>query len=336
MRIVVHFFWRKQGMNKKKEIQVGGQAVIEGVMMRGPEHIATAIRRKNGKIEVKKERFVSVTQNDKFLGFPIIRGFVSLVEMLIIGFKSLSFSAKRAELDWEEEENKNRKKKKEKSESRKKTEEFFSYVFAFGLAFFLFAFLPYKISYLLNLSKENVYFNLVAGGVRIVFFVVYIRIISLMKDVHRIFQYHGAEHKSVYAYENNSELIPSEVQRFSTLHPRCGTSFIFFVLLVSILIFSVVDTLVAKYIGFPKIFVRLGYHLLLVPFISGLSYEVLKLSSKNINHPLVKLMTAPGLALQRITTQPPDDKQLEVAIIALKSALEMDVSGYENVEFIEE
>ncbi|RLC52096.1 MAG: DUF1385 domain-containing protein [Candidatus Cloacimonadota bacterium] len=322
--------------DKKKEIQVGGQAVIEGVMMRGPEYIATAVRRKSGKIEVKKEKFVSVTQNNKFLGFPIIRGFVSLIEMLIIGFKSLSFSAKRAELDWEEDEKKNKKKKKEKSESRKKTEEFFSYVFAFGLAFLLFAFLPYKISYLMNLSKENIYFNLVAGTIRIVFFVVYIRIISLMKDVHRIFEYHGAEHKSVYAYENGSKLIPAEVQKYSTLHPRCGTSFIFFVLLVSILIFSIVDTLVAKFIGFPSIFVRLGYHLLLVPFISGISYEVLKLSSKNINHPLVKLMTAPGLALQRITTQPPDDKQLEVAIVAMKSALEMDVSDYDNIEFIKE
>jgi len=323
-------------MKNKKQIQVGGQAVIEGVMMRGPEYIATAVRRKDKRIEVKKEKFISVTQNNKFLGFPVIRGFVSLIEMLIIGFKSLSFSAKRAELDWEEDDKKSKKKKKEKSESRKKTEEFLSYVFAFGLAFLLFAYLPYKISYLLKLSKENVYFNLVAGGIRIVFFVVYIWLISLMKDVHRIFQYHGAEHKSVFAYEHNDKLIPSEVQKYSTLHPRCGTSFIFFVLLVSILIFSVVDTLIAKYIGFPTIFVRLGYHLLLVPFISGLSYEALKLSSKNINHLLVKLMTAPGLGLQRITTQPPDDEQLEVAIVAMKSALEMDLSEHQNVEFIED
>ncbi|HHE38417.1 MAG TPA: DUF1385 domain-containing protein [Candidatus Cloacimonetes bacterium] len=322
---------------KKKEIMVGGQAVIEGVMMRGPEYLATAIRRKNKKIELKKQKFISVTKNNKFLGFPIIRGFISLIEMMIIGFKSLTFSAKRAELDWEEEEKENgKKKKKEKSESRKKIEEFFSYVFAFGLAFLLFAFLPYQIAEWMKLAKENIYFNLFAGTIRIIFFVLYIWLIGMMKDVKRIFQYHGAEHKSVYAYENNSNLKSNDVQKFSTLHPRCGTSFIFFVLLIAILIFSIVDTVVAKYFGVPSVLVRLGYHFLMMPFISGISYEVLKLSGKNINHPLVKIMTAPGLALQRITTQPPDNEQIEVAVIAMKCALEMDISEYQNLKFIED
>ncbi len=326
---------------KKKEIMVGGQAVIEGVMMRGPEYLATAIRRKSKEIELKKQKFISITKSNKFLGIPIVRGFTSLIEMMIIGFKTLTFSAKRAELDWEEEEKekekeKGKKQKKEKSESRRKTEEFFSYIFAFGLAFLLFAFLPYQIAEWMKLAKTNIYFNLFAGVIRIIFFVLYIWLIGMMKDVKRIFQYHGAEHKSVYAYENNSNLKSDDVQKFSTLHPRCGTSFIFFVLLIAILIFSIVDTIVAKYLGVPSVLVRLGYHFLMMPFISGISYEVLKLSGKNIHHPFVKMMTAPGLALQRITTKPPDDEQIEVAVIALKCALEMDISEYQNLKFIEE
>lgn len=321
----------------KKEIQVGGQAVIEGVMMRGPEYLATAVRRKDKTIEVKKEKFESVTKTNKFLAFPIIRGFVSLVEMMKIGIGTLNFSASRAELDWKEEEReKGNKPKKEKSQGRQKTEEVFSYIFAFGLAFLLFAWLPYRLAEWLNLGKQNIYFNLFAGGIRILFFVIYIWAISKMKDVKRIFEYHGAEHKSVFAYENDSDLVVPEIQKFRTLHPRCGTSFMFFVLLISILVFSIVDTLVAYFWKVPTFQVRLAYHLLMIPLISGISYEVLKLSGKNIKHPLVKLMTAPGLALQRITTQPPDDEQVETALIAMKCALELDVSAHENIRFIEE
>ncbi|MCF7793594.1 MAG: DUF1385 domain-containing protein [Candidatus Cloacimonetes bacterium] len=323
----------KQNSEQKKEIQVGGQAVIEGVMMRGPKYLATAVRRKDKSIEIKKQKFDSKTKQNKFFGLPIIRGFVSLVEMMIIGIGTLSFSASRAELDWED---KDKEKKKKKSESREKTEEIFSYIFAFGLAFLLFAFLPYRIAEWLNLGKQNIYFNLFAGAIRIIFFVLYVWLISLMKDVKRIFEYHGAEHKSVFAYESDTDLSLESIQKFGTQHPRCGTSFMFFVLLISILVFSIVDTLVAYFWKTPTYIVRLAYHILMIPFISGISYEVLKLSGKNIKHPLVKLMTAPGLALQKITTQPPDNEQVEVAVIAMKCALEMDISEYENVTFIEE
>ncbi len=313
----------------KKEIGVGGQAVIEGVMMRGPKHIATAVRRKNGTIEVKKQVFESITQSNKFLGLPLIRGFVSLLEMMKIGFSSLNFSVSRYELDFDDENTNT------KSKFREKAEEIVSYVFAFGLAFLLFAFLPYQIADWLGLAKKSLYFNLFAGATRIIFFVVYIWIISLMKDVHRLFEYHGSEHKTVFAYENNEVLIPENVRKYSTLHPRCGTSFIFIVLLTSILVFSIVDTIVMMKIGFPSILVRLSYHLFLVPLVSGISYEFLKFSGKNIKNPLVKIMTWPGLTLQRITTQPPDDEQLEVAIIALKAALELDLSN-EDIKWIEE
>ncbi|MFC1887638.1 DUF1385 domain-containing protein [Candidatus Cloacimonadota bacterium] len=314
----------------KKQLEVGGQAVIEGVMMRGPQLLATAIRRKDNTIEVKKTRFSSVTKNSKLLGLPIIRGFVSLVEMMIIGIKTLNFSASRAELDWEDETSK----KKEKSENRKKLEDMGGYILAFGLAFLLFAFLPYQIADWMKLGKENIYFNLFAGSIRILFFVIYVWLISYMKDVKRLFRYHGAEHKSVFAFESKSSLDTGSVQKFSTLHPRCGTSFMFFVLLISILIFSIVDTLVAKFIGVPSVLERIAYHFLLVPLISGISYEVLKLSGRNIDHPLVKLMTAPGLALQKITTQPPDDDQIEVAVIAMKCALEMELEENDNIKFI--
>ncbi len=316
----------------KKQIQVGGQAVIEGVMMRGPEYLATAVRRKDKSIEVKKQKFESKTKQNKFFALPIIRGFVSLIEMLIIGIGTLNFSASRAELDWSEGD----KNKKKKSKTRERFEEIFSYIFAFGLAFLLFAFLPYRLAEWMNLAKQNIYFNLFAGAIRIIFFVLYVWIISLLKDVKRIFQYHGAEHKSVFAYENDTDLSVTAIQKFGTQHPRCGTSFMFFVLLISILVFSIVDTLVAHFWKVPSFQLRLAYHLLMVPLISGISYEVLKLSGKNIRHPLVKLMTAPGLVLQKITTQPPNDEQVETALIAMKCALEMDVSDYENITFLKE
>jgi len=319
---------------ERKKIEVGGQAVIEGVMMRGPKNLATAIRRKDKSIEIKKTPFISKTKQNKFLGLPIVRGFASLIEMMIIGIGTLNFSASRAELDWEDE--KPRKNKKEKSKFRTKFEEVISYIFAFGLAFLLFAFLPYQIAEWTNLGKENIYFNLFAGSIRIIFFVLYVWIIGKMKDVNRIFEYHGAEHKSVFAYEAKSDLDSDSVQKFTTFHPRCGTSFIFFVLLISILIFSIIDTIFASFFGAPNVILRLAYHLLFMPFISGISYEVLKLSGKNIKHPLVKLMTAPGLALQRITTQPPDNEQIEVAVIAMKCALEMDLTEYKNITFIDE
>ncbi len=315
-------------MKNKPKIEVGGQAVIEGVMMRGPKYIATAIRRKDGAIEIAKKQFISKTKDNKLLALPILRGFIGLIEMMIIGFKTLNFSASRAELDSEE--------KKEKSETKEKINEIFSYLFAFSLAFLLFAFLPYQIADWMNLSKGNIYFNLFAGSIRIVFFVLYVWLIGLMKDVHRIFQFHGAEHKAVHAFENNSDLSIKDVQKFSSLHPRCGTSFMFFVLLIAILIFSVADTIFAYFWGVPHIFIRLGYHFLMMPLISGISYEVLKLSGKNINHPLVKFMTAPGLLLQRITTQRPNNQQIEIAVIAMKCALEMDILEYNNVTFLDE
>ena len=324
-------------MQEKKEINVGGQAVIEGVMMRGPDLLATAIRRKDGSIELLKTPFVSITQKKKFLGLPIIRGFISLIEMMIIGIKTLTFSANRYELDLVTEEKSKGEKTKERSKTAEQTTNIISYIIAFGLAFLLFGWLPYKLADWMHLSRKDLLFNIFAGLVRIVFFVLYVYLISLMKDIKRLFRYHGAEHKNVNAYEHNCPLVIEKIQNWSTIHPRCGTSFIFFVLLISILIFSIIDTLVSAYILHSPVpvYLRLGYHILLLPLISGISYEVLKFSGKNLKHPIVKLLTVPGMALQHITTQPPDKEMIEIGLIAMKAALNMDLSEH-NVKIIEE
>ncbi|MBW6515531.1 MAG: DUF1385 domain-containing protein [Candidatus Cloacimonetes bacterium] len=316
-------------MNNPQDLSIGGQAVIEGVVMRGPQYLSTAVRRKDATIEVKKEEFISITKKSKLLGLPVLRGFVSLIEILIIGLKTLQFSAERAELD-EKEEN-----KKNPSEKKKKFDMILAFLFAFALAFVIFTYLPYQIAYLINLSKESIYFNIFTGIVRIIFFIAYVKLISLMKDIKRIFQYHGAEHKTVHAYENRVQLTPESIEKYTTIHPRCGTSYVFLVLLVSILIFSILDTIYTAYYGVPALFVRILYHLLFVPLIAGLSYEVLKFSGKNINNPFMQILTLPGRLLQKITTQPPDQGQLEVAIVALESALEISTPQNSTISYEE-
>lgn len=229
------------------------------------------------------------------------------------------------------------KKTKKRSKTAENTTNIVSYIIAFGLAFLLFGWLPYKLADWMHLSRKDILFNLFAGAIRIVFFVLYVYLISLMKDIKRLFRYHGAEHKNVNAYEHNCPLIVEKIQDWSTIHPRCGTSFIFFVLLISILIFSLVDTLVSAYILHTPVpvYLRLAYHILLLPLVSGVSYEVLKYSGKNLNHPIVKLLTVPGMALQHITTQPPDNDMIEIGLVAMKAALDMDLSEH-KVKIIEE
>lgn len=339
---------------KKKKISIGGQAVIEGVVMRSTNTISTALRRQDKTIELKTEPFVSVTQRIPFFKLPVIRGFISLVEVLIIGVKTLNFSASRAELDivdekesrksdkadkpGEQAENPEPRKivqKKPANKRKEQLETFLAFFIAFVLAFGIFTYLPYQVAYLLNLEEGSFVFNLFTGIVRIIFFVAYVKGISYLKDIKRVFEYHGAEHKAVHAYENKAELTASKVNKYTTIHPRCGTSFIFLVLLISILLFSIVDYFVALRFGVPHLLARIGYHLLMLPLISGLSYEVLKVSEKHLNNPLVKLMTLPGMLLQRITTQPPTDEQLEVAIVSLCSALDIDYPEADKVKIVE-
>ena len=299
-----------------KKIQIGGQAVIEGVMMRGPEYIATAIRRKDGSIDIQKKPFVSITKTHPIYKRPIIRGFVSLIEMLKIGINTLNYSADAYEKDHLEETSEH-----DTSKKTNKIGEYLTLIFAFALALLLFGLVPYLLTSLMKIEESNILFNLFAGLIRIVFFVIYVYCISLWKDIKRVFEYHGAEHKAVFAYEQKAPLTVDSVRNFTTIHPRCGTSFMFFVLLVSILVFSVIDMIVATYWFRPGALIRFLYHLPFIPIISGISYEFLKLSEKKANNIFVKIFTYPGMSLQKITTQPPDDSQIEIAIVALKEAL---------------
>jgi len=314
----------------EKIMPVGGQAVIEGVMMRSPKRIATAIRRANGNIEVKVQEFESLVSRKKQLDIPVIRGAITLFEVMILGIKTLQWSADKAIEDEEQKEIEAGKKVKKKKKKEGMTTT--SAVFSIGLALIIgigaFFVLPlYLTTSVFNIEKQAFAFNLVAGSIRILLFLAYIWGISFMKDVKRLFQYHGAEHKAVFAFEDKVRLSAENVQKYSTFHPRCGTSFLVIVMLISLIFFALVDTLVMLTYGHISLFIRLVTHLPLIPLVAGLSYEALKMSAKNIDHPLVRLLIMPGLALQRITTSQPDDRQAEVAIAALEAALGEEFRG---------
>jgi len=318
-------------MNKQTEekiMPVGGQAVIEGVMMRSPKRIATAVRRAGGQIEVKVQEFESLIQRKKYLNIPIIRGGITLIEVMILGIKTLQWSADKAIEDQEAKDIAEGKKGKKKS--RKKGMSTVGAMFSIAVALLVgiaaFFVLPlYLTTEFFNIEKQALPFNLVAGLIRIIFFLAYIWGISFMKDVKRLFEYHGAEHKTVFAFEDHVVLSPENAARYSTFHPRCGTSFLVIVMLVSLVFFALVDTVILLWTGHITLTTRLFVHIPLIPFVGGLSYEALKASANNINNAFVRLLIAPGLGLQHITTSQPDDRQLEVGIVALQAALGEDL-----------
>jgi len=316
--------------NEEKIMPVGGQAVIEGVMMRSPKRVATAVRRANGNIEVKVQEFESLIARKKYLDIPVLRGAVTLIEVMILGIKTLQWSADKAIEDEEQKEieagKKVKKKKKKEGMSTAGAVLSIGLALIIGIAVF-FALPLYITTNVFDIEKQAFAFNFAAGTIRIVLFLAYIWAISFMKDVKRLFQYHGAEHKAVFAFEDKVRLSAENVQKYSTFHPRCGTSFLVIVMLVSLIFFAFVDTLVMYFYGEISLFIRLVTHLPLIPLVGGLSYEALKASAKNIDHPLVRLLIMPGLGLQRITTSPPDDRQVEVAIAALEAALGEDYRG---------
>ena len=289
----------------KPSILVGGQAVIEGVMMRVPGFYATAVRDPNGKIHIQKKEFTSITETSVFWKRPIFRGMASLYESMKMGMKTLNFSV---DIAMPEEE------------PQSKTEEFFSTIFAIGLAITLFIIAPmWLTTTLMDIEREALWFNLVSGAFRIIFFILYLLIISLLKDVKRLFQYHGAEHRVVYNFESGKDVNIENAQSFPTQHPRCGTSFLFIVLLSAIIVFALVDTIVISLLGTISLPMRILFHLPLIPIVSGIGYELIKLSSRK-NSLIFKLLKKPGLWLQNITTKPPDDEMVEVSIRALKEA----------------
>lgn len=295
----------------EKRISIGGQAVIEGVMMRSPQWLATAVRKPSGEIVYKKTKVAS--NRGKLAKIPFIRGAVSLFDALVMGIKELTFSANQSE---EEEE---------KQISQK--EAVLTTVVSLGLGIGLFVVFPSLISSFI--FKDNrLYSNLLEAVLRLIFFIFYIWVISFSKDVKRVYQYHGAEHKSIYAYENNMELTPENAKTFTTLHPRCGTSFLLIVMLISIIVFSCMDFLlpVPKDLV-QKIVIKVVLRVMMMPLIAGISYELQRYSSNHLDKAWVKVIAFPGLSLQRITTKEPDLSQLEVAIVAIKAALGEEVEN---------
>ncbi|MCK4418784.1 DUF1385 domain-containing protein [Candidatus Aerophobetes bacterium] len=300
--------------------QVGGQAVIEGVMMRSPESVTVAIRKNDGQIVVKKEPYIALSKRYKLLNLPIIRGAVVLIESLYLGIKALSFSAEEA---MEEESPPKKESGKAKiaastGETVKKEKIFttlwliLSLLMGFALALLIFFYLPLILTGLTGV-KGGFLFNLIDGFIRITFFLIYVWAISLWKSMRRIFEYHGAEHKSIFTFEAGKDLTVENAKKYSTRHPGCGTSFLLIVMLVSILVFM--------FLGRPHTISDRLTRLLFVPLIAGISYELTKLSRKKRKNRIVKMLIVPGLWLQKITTKEPDEAQLKVALAALKSAL---------------
>ncbi|MBN2454271.1 DUF1385 domain-containing protein [Candidatus Woesearchaeota archaeon] len=278
------------------DVVLGGQAVVEGVMMRDKENLAVAVRKPNGRITVKNEKINSLTKRYKILKLPLLRGVVTLYETLVMGFKGLIFSAEESADD---------------SEKISKKELILTFSFATIVAIAFFVLLPL---FLASAATENFFlFNLIDGLLRIAVFLIYLLIISRLKDVQRMFAYHGAEHMTVHAHEHGKKLTVENVRKFGTLHPRCGTSFLLIVLVVSIIVFSLVTH--------PNFFVKFFSRLLLIPVIAGVSYELLKISAKFSDSIMGKIIVYPGITLQRITTRKPDKAQIEVAIAALKAVL---------------
>jgi len=311
--------------NKQNEtiMPIGGQAVIEGVMMRSPKRLATAIRRASGDIEIKTQEYESLILRKKYLNIPIVRGAFTLIEVMILGIKTLQWSADKAMEDIEEEDKKNGKKiKKKKKEGMSNFSAVLTISFALILGIGLFIGLPiYLTTEIFNIEREALLFNMVAGGIRITFFLAYVWGISFMKDVVRLFQYHGAEHKSIFAFESKVFLSPENAQKFATFHPRCGTSFLVMVMVISLFFFAFLDTFIIYFYGDINLFIRLITHIPFVPIVGGIGYEAIKASAKRTDSAIVQFLITPGLWLQRITTNTPDLEQLEVGIAALKAAL---------------
>jgi uncharacterized protein YqhQ len=284
---------------KKADCNYGGQAVIEGVMMRSPLKYAIAVRKPDKEIILKIGKIRTLSDKMKFLKWPIFRGVINLIESLVLGLKALTYSAEQATGE---------------EEKINSVEMFFTILIAFGLFIVFFIALPTAMARYLDRYLSNVIiYNLFEGLLRISIFITYLFFISRIKDIKRVFEYHGAEHKVIYTYEAGEELNVDNVKKYSTLHPRCGTSFIFIVLIMSILVFSL--------LGRQTLLLRIAYRIAIIPIIAGLSYEILKLSAKNMNKSIVKWAVMPGLWFQKLTTSEPDNAQIEVAIKALEGVL---------------
>ena len=289
------------------KITLGGQAVIEGVLIRSPNHYAVAVRKPDNKISVKTEKYVSYTKKNKFFGFLFIRGVITLFETVIVGMKALIYSANESG---------------EEKEELTAKELAFTVITSIVVALLIFKFVPLLLANVLskNLGLSNFWFNIFDGIIKIFIFVLYLVALSFMDDVKRLFEYHGAEHMSVHCYESKKKLTVKNVKTFKTLHPRCGTEFLLLVLFTSIIFYMFIPfeaSLMLKYV----------YRIILLLVIAGVSYELLKLSGKHYDKILFKIIAWPGMMLQKITTSKPSDDQIEVAIESLKAAFNAENSS---------
>lgn len=292
---------------KPHDIHIGGQAVIEGVMMRGEDKVAVAVRKENGEITLKVENAPRWTAGNPVLGVPFIRGIITLAETLVLGINTLMYSAEQSGREEEKLSGK---------------EIGLSLTLSIIITIVLFIVLPAAVfSKLRVLPINTITLNLIEGAIRISIFVGFLAAISFMPDMRRVFQYHGAEHKSIIAYEEMKKkdgftpesLTPDSVKGYSKIHPSCGTSFLLMVFLVSVVLFS--------FLGRPDFLHRIALKLLMLPLVAAVAYEIIRLARKKDASPLVKLLVAPGMWLQKLTTREPDASQIEVAIAALKAVL---------------
>jgi uncharacterized protein YqhQ len=299
-----------------EETLVGGQAVLEGVMMRSPHAWAIACRKPSGEVTTHSEPLERLSEKHKWMGYPVLRGVATLGHAMTLGFRALRFSANVALDEMQPEP---------AADSGKKKFEISGWMaavnilFSVGFFVFMYKFLPLlaatemkKVSPVFN---GQIMFNLVDGLVRMGLFLLFIWGVSLMKDIRRVYEYHGAEHKTVFAFEGGDPMEVSAVQKYSTYHPRCGTSFLMTVMIISMLVYMIIPV--------HTFWARFGIRIALLPVITGLSYEVIRFAAKHRGS-LFSLMTAPGLWLQRITTQPPSDDQAGCAIVALEHAMSLE------------
>lgn len=323
-------------LTAKQFTSIGGQAVIEGVMMRSPNAFVVAVRKPDGTIRLRRDQWYGLSKKLDFLKKPFLRGILMLIETMANGLVSLNYSANIAMAEEEREKALKKGKTLEEFEASQKKKEkvdiatflTMAVSFTFGIALFVFA--PHMITFAIgdffkqNWTLDSFAFHAVDGVIKALIFVGYIWGISFMKDVYRVFQYHGAEHKSIATFEAGMELNVENAKKFSTLHPRCGTSFVFFLILISIILFSAVFTLIPVGANLPPIlrhvvavFFKIG---LMLP-IAGISYELIKASGKCSDQWWARAMASPGMLLQKLTTKEPDEKQLEVALSSIKAVL---------------
>ncbi len=295
-----------------EETLVGGQAVLEGVMMRSPHAWGIAVRKPSGQMVTHSEPLERPSEHHKWMGWPVVRGVMTLGHAMTLGFRALKFSANAA-LDEIPADNQGKK--------MEITGWMAGVNIAFSVAFFIFMYKYLPLLATTELKKvdpifgQQIMFNLVDGIIRIAMFLLFVWAVSLWKDIRRVYEYHGAEHKTVFAFENGDPLETAAVQKYSTYHPRCGTSFLMTVMIISMIVYMAIPV--------HTFWARFAIRIALLPLILGVSYEIIRFAAKHRGS-LFAMMTAPGLWLQRITTQPPDDSEVECAIVALDEAMKLE------------